>query len=264
MRVARWPDFEVAAVICDDDHRGWAPAEQAGAHQLVLVRRGMFRRRARSAELTVDRALGYLTLPGDEQSFAHPAGGDDCTAVTLGPELWHELAGEARPARSAVYVDARLELAHRRLLTAARDDDVTAELVDLAVLAATRTLAGPLPSTPARGPRAAAADRALVDQARAAIAADHPSATGLLPLARLLGVSPYRLSRAFPRELGVSLTRYRNRIRTGRALDRLAAGEHDLAALAADLGFADQPHLTRTLRAQVGHTPTVLRRLLTG
>jgi AraC-like DNA-binding protein len=78
----------------------------------------------------------------------------------------------------------------------------------------------------------------------------------------LLGVSPYRLSRAFTRELGVSLTRYRNRMRVARALDRLEQGELRLAALAADLGFADQAHLCRTMREHLGHTPTALRRLL--
>ena len=71
------------------------------------------------------------------------------------------------------------------------------------------------------------------------------------------------MSRAFTAELGVSLTRYRNRVRVARALDRLEAGETRLAMLAADLGFADQAHLCRTVRAHVGHTPTALRRLLT-
>lgn len=36
------------------------------------------------------------------------------------PGLWRTLAGDdTRPARSTVYVDARLELAHRRVLSAA-------------------------------------------------------------------------------------------------------------------------------------------------
>lgn len=83
-----------------------------------------------------------------------------------------------------------------------------------------------------------------------------------MSLAELLAVSPYQLSRAFTRELGVSLTHYRNRVRVGRALDRLEDGEASLAGLAADLGFADQAHLTRTIRDHVGHTPTALRRLL--
>ncbi|MGH3679627.1 MAG: helix-turn-helix domain-containing protein, partial [Natronosporangium sp.] len=85
---------------------------------------------------------------------------------------------------------------------------------------------------------------------------------GLLPLARLLGVSPYRLSRAFQRQVGVPLTRFRNRVRVAEALDRLEQGEPSLAGLAAELGFADQAHLTRTVRAHLGHTPGRLRRLL--
>ncbi len=84
--------------------------------------------------------------------------------------------------------------------------------------------------------------RRLVNRARAAIIDRHPDAGGLLPLAGALAVSPYRLSRAFSAELGVSLTRYRNRIRVAWALDRLEQGAPSLADLAAELGFADQAH----------------------
>jgi AraC-like DNA-binding protein len=60
----------------------------------------------------------------------------------------------------------------------------------------------------------------------------------------------------------VPLTRYRNRVRAARALDRIEAGEPSLAVLAADLGFADQAHLCRTVREHLEHTPTALRGLL--
>jgi len=51
------------------------------------------------------------------------------------------------------------------------------------------------------------------------------------------------------RELGVSLTRYRNRVRVGRALERpFEQGDPALAELAVELGFADQAHLSRTVR----------------
>jgi AraC-like DNA-binding protein len=63
--------------------------------------------------------------------------------------------------------------------------------------------------------------------------------------------------------MGVSLTRYRNRVRLSRALDRLEQGEGSLAAIAADLGFADQAHLCRSMSQHMGHTPAALRRLLT-
>jgi len=106
------------------------------------------------------------------------------------------------------------------------------------------------------------ADRTAVTAARAAIQADHPAAQALMPLAALLSISPFRLSRAFSNEMGVSLTRYRNHVRLKRVLDRLEEGEDNLAVLAADLQFADQAHLCRTVRQHLGHTPTALRRLL--
>jgi AraC-like DNA-binding protein len=102
-----------------------------------------------------------------------------------------------------------------------------------------------------------------VAAAREAINQHHPAAGTLLSLAALLGVSPYRLSRAFTRHLGVSLTRYRNRVRVGHALDRLENGESSLGVLAADLGFADQAHLCRTMRDHLGEPPAALRRQLT-
>jgi AraC-like DNA-binding protein len=101
-----------------------------------------------------------------------------------------------------------------------------------------------------------------VAAAREAITEADPASDTLFSLAELLGVSPYRLSRAFPRELGVSVTRYRHRVRIGRALDRLEAGERSLSTLAAELGYADQAHLTRTMRQYLGHTPMAVRRLL--
>jgi AraC-like DNA-binding protein len=265
--VARGRGFSVSAVTCDGEHTSWTRPEARVGHRLVLVSRGRFRRRVSGAAATVDPTVGYLGLPGEQESFAHPAGGDRCTAVAMAPDLWRLLAGDpARPEQTAVYVDARLELAHRRMLAAAVSGDLdyalAEELLTLVTSAIRRTVAGP---TPARGPdstRARVRDAALAAAAREAIAADHPAAGGLFPLAELLGVSPYRLSRGFSRELGISLTHYRNRVRVSRALERLGAGEQNLGVLAADLGFCDQAHLTRTVRIHVGHTPAALRRLL--
>lgn len=250
--LASRPEFTVFAVDCRDDHRGWSAEPPRADVRLVLVRRGGFRRRVRGRTADLDRTAGYLGLPGEEEQFAHPAGGDVCTSISLTPGLWRSLAGEApRLAGSSLYVDGRLDLAHRRLLAASRVGDeavvgLVAEVVRQVVVT----------TTPGGG------DQTLVARARDVIADDHPAAANLIPLAELLGVSPFRLSRAFTRELGVSLTRYRNRVRVARALDRLENGEPSLAVLAADLGFADQAHLCRTVREHLGHTPTALRRLL--
>ncbi len=185
--------------------------------------------------------------------------------MSLSPAMWNVLAGEAsRLTTSTVYVDSRLDLAHRRLLATARasdpDDGLAEQLVRLVGHVIRQVVTRPTPSRALPS----TANHALVMAARRAIVEGLPESNGLLPLAELLGASPYRLSRAFTQELGVSLTRYRSRVRIGRAMDRLENGETGLAALAADLGFADQAHLTRTVREQLGHTPTALRRLLGG
>jgi AraC-like DNA-binding protein len=256
--------FAISAVTCRDDHRGWSEPEAPGSFRMVLVRRGRFRRRVRSEVADLDRTVGYLGVPDEEEHFAHPSGGDVCTSVTVCPARWHTIVGERITLpRSTVYLDARLDLAHRRLLSTARAGDIDFALAErlLGLLSAAlgQLAAGPVPATGG----SSAADAALVAAARAAIVEDHPAASGLFPLAKLLGASPYRLSRAFSRALGVSLTRYRNRVRVGRALDRLEQGAPSLAGLAADLGFADQAHLTRTISEHLGHTPTTVRRLLT-
>lgn len=249
--VAR-PGYSVSVVRCADDHTGWSAAEESAGHRMVLVRRGRFRRRVRGVVADADPTAAYLVEAGDEEHFAHPAGGDVCTSVDFGPQLWRRLTG-GRAVRSTVYVDGVLELAHRRVAASAADPDyaLAEQLLVLVGSAIERT---------ARAP--AANDSALVARAREAIVADDPAAAGLFPLAEALGVSPYRLSRAFPRELGVSLTRYRNRVRVARALERLEAGERELAVLAAELGFADQAHLTRTVREHAGAPPGEVRRLL--
>lgn len=261
--LATRPEFATTAVTCRGDHRDWSAAESHDSFRVVLVRRGRFRRKARGVCTDLDRTVAYLGVPDDEEHFAHPAGGDVCTSIRLTPALWRTLAGDSpRPTTRSVYVDAHLDLAHRRFLAAIRTADVdhaaAERLLGLVGRVVGQAVAGPTPAgVPTRG-----SDGALVAAARGAIGADHPAAAGLFPLAELLGVSPYRLSRAFTRELGVSLTRYRNRVRVARALDRLEAGEGQLGILAADLGFADQAHLCRTMRDHLGHTPTAVRRLL--
>jgi AraC-like DNA-binding protein len=257
-RIVARPQFAISAVTCRNDNHRWSATEVNADYTVVLVRSGRFRRRIRGTALDLDPTMAYVAVPGEEQQFAHPAGGDICTAVCLGPVLWRTVAGdETGPVRPTAYVDGWLELVHRRILAAADAGDV-----DYAVTEQLLELLGRTIGTVATAARSAAADRRLVAAAREAILTAHPAARGLLPLAEMLGVSPYRLSRAFPREVGVSLTRYRNRVRVGAALDRVAGGERNLAALAADLGFADQAHMSRTVREHLGHTPGALRRLL--
>lgn len=261
--VATGPGVRVKTVTCRDDHTGWSQPETRDGYNLVMVRRGRFRRRVDGTSTDLDPTMAYLGEPGAEEQFAHPAGGDLCTWIRLQPALWTALDGAATTlAQPAFYVHARLDLNHRRLLAAARAGDVgyamMQGILDLLTDVLAQVGAG---ASPAHSP-ARPQDRALVAAAREAIVTDDPAARALLTLATRLAVSPFRLSRAFSREMGVSVTRYRNRARVARALDRLEHGEDNLATVAADLGFADQAHLCRTIRQHLDHTPTEVRALL--
>ncbi|MDJ0419205.1 helix-turn-helix domain-containing protein [Rhodococcus opacus] len=261
--VARLPGASVWAVDCCGVHTGWSDVEVRDDHRLVLVRGGRFVRRIGRRESVADPTVAYLGIPGEVEQFAHPAGGDRCTSISVRPELWRAIAGDHWTlGRSDVYVDARVDLLHRRLLRAGRTGDVHFALAEEAVrlVAVVAVAASRARSRSHR--RGGIPDHVVAAAARAAVLDDEPGSDGLIPLAGRFGVSPFALSRAFSAVMGVSLTRYRNRVRVGRALERIENGDRDLAGLAADLGFSDQAHMTRTIGAHLGETPTALRTLL--
>jgi len=78
-------------------------------------------------------------------------------------------------------------------------------------------------------------------------------------LAKRAGVSLAHASRTFVKSHGMSPQFLRRELRCRRAL-RLLADGMALVDIAATAGFADQAHLTRTLRAATGAPPSQLRR----
>lgn len=73
------------------------------------------------------------------------------------------------------------------------------------------------------------------------------------------GLDPASVSRGFARAYGVTPKRFRLEARVRRAIRALSFWQGNLAAFAADHGFADQAHLARTVRAMTGMTPQRLR-----
>jgi AraC-like DNA-binding protein len=80
--------------------------------------------------------------------------------------------------------------------------------------------------------------------------------------AREAGVHRVHLSRAFARAYGLPLSVYRQRTRLARAVTNTLRSPDGLADVALEAGYADQAHMTRSLRAATGTTPRGLRRLL--
>ena len=244
--------LRVVDVSCTGDGARWSPLEPVTVLGLVLVRRGTFRRVADGSAAVLDPTVGYLQRPGQEQRVAHPAGADTCTSIGLNESLADRFTG-----LDVVRLDGRADLAHRMLVARAGHGADRIELVDLV----TDLLVAAAHDAPTGAATASA--RRLVDDAREALAVRLD--IGLHPLADALEVSPWHLSRMFHAVTGVTLSRYRRRLRTRAALAALADGAPaGLAALAAQAGFADQAHFTRTLKAETGLAPGRIRTMLRG
>jgi len=74
------------------------------------------------------------------------------------------------------------------------------------------------------------------------------------------GLAAETLSRGFRRAYGVTPARFRLEARARRAVHLIETTRLPLAAIAADCGFADQPHLTRAVHWLTGRPPGHWRR----
>jgi AraC-like DNA-binding protein len=246
----------LADVACRHE-QGRGEVEPASARMLVLVRRGFFARSANGVVSVLDPTVACFINPGEEQRYDHPHdNGDDCTAIDLDATLAAAvLGGEPGLPVGAIPISPTLDLAHRALLAQARRGDDRHQLYERAVLLIAAVLESASPGRVASGsPGGPRARHALAAAAREALA-ERPERT-LTELARDLTVSPHHLSRVFSATTGHTISRHRMRLRTRAALERLAAGENNLARLAADLGFADQSHLCRVVRSESDVPPS--------
>lgn len=80
-------------------------------------------------------------------------------------------------------------------------------------------------------------------------------------LADVAGLSRYHFARRFRDEVGMPPWAYVRKTRAERARRLLEDGAPP-AEVAHETGYADQPHLTRDLRARFGRTPAQIRRPL--
>ncbi len=72
-------------------------------------------------------------------------------------------------------------------------------------------------------------------------------------------LAPWTVTRGFAQLFGVSPEAFRARVRARRALRSIESTQQPLAAVAANLGFSDQPHMTRSIRQLTGKAPTAWR-----
>jgi AraC-like DNA-binding protein len=109
---------------------------------------------------------------------------------------------------------------------------------------------GPLPRRAADWPDLLALD--LTDLASGGIGA----------WAHAAGLARETVSRGFARAFGVGPQAFSAELRARAAWLKALEGVDGLAGIAADLGYADQPHMTRAVRALTGAPPAAWRRQL--
>lgn len=93
-----------------------------------------------------------------------------------------------------------------------------------------------------------------VATARAYIDMHFADGFGLGTLAAAAGISVFHLARSFRNAIGITPLAYRNQRRIVEARRLLLAGQ-SIAAVALDVGYADQSHLTRQFQRVVGVSP---------
>ena len=259
----------VGARIVDHDCR--KPAGARGSYEygldygLVLVRRGGYWREVEGRGAYVGPTDAFFERPFVEQRIEHHGdAGDRCTSLWLSEAAIHALAGDAAVPDGPIQTTPLIDLLHRELVVALRWGidrfELDERLAQLVGALAERTAPGRLT---ARRPATRADHDRIVQEAREHIASD-PAGVDFRVLSGTLGHTRFHVSRVFSRVTGTTLSQFRNRVRIAVALDRLADGDEDLAALSADLGFFDQSHFTRVVRAGTGDRPGELRLRLGG
>jgi AraC family transcriptional regulator len=101
----------------------------------------------------------------------------------------------------------------------------------------------------------------LVKRALEWLHAPHPAGVRLGDAAREIGTDPAYLARAFRRRMGCTMGAYLRRLRVRRAAALIVDQRLRLADAAACAGFADQSHLTRVFKCELGLTPNRFRQL---
>lgn len=276
---ARWrglgcaDGFALHEVRCHNTDSRWRTARPSPTFAVQLSRSGGYLRRLNGRERFADATSAMFFGEADDIVAAHPlACGDTYTTIEIDAEVLADRPDAERWLNGAGWdgsVHDEIDLRHRTLVADCRRGIDRFELAERAhdllagLLATNGGAADDLASAVGRRPATLAAHRRLADRAREIIAGGGYT-LGLADVARHLACSPHHLSRVFHRTTGQSLTAYRNRVRVRAVLTALDSGAPDsLRTLAATHGFADQPHLTRSLRQHLGRSPSQVRRLIT-
>ena len=204
-------------------------------------------------------ASTVLIEPGELQVASRVDGPVDLDFLLIDPatvqrEFDRDLSDETRPHHfgSSRIEDVGLVGQFRRLWRAILDeqsDDVEQQVLFRSYLHALFDRAG----ARTRVPQTTRCDQAL-EKIRKVIHERHPERLTLDGFARETGFSKFYLERSFHDRFGLPIHQYLKKVRVARALDMLRQGVRP-SVVSTKVGFADQPHMTRVFRDELGMTP---------
>ncbi|MFD7654218.1 DUF6597 domain-containing transcriptional factor [Actinosynnema sp. NPDC059797] len=203
-------------------------------------------------EWTYDRPYRQLIVPYPNVQLSFHESGPQVHGVSSG-HVFQDLDGTGRvfgvafrPGAFRPFLGAPVQTITDRTLPAA---EVFAGLPARAgVESVEEALRANLPEPDPRSRHAVEVVELIVSQ---------PAITRVDVLARELGTTARSLQRLFAEHVGISPKWVIRRYRLREVTERMAAGGRiDWAVLAADLGYADQPHFVRDFTAMFGETPT--------
>lgn len=189
----------------------------------------------------VMRGVSETVLEGDAWGVGvlfQPAAGSLLTGGSMAD--WTDRADDIALALGAAGTRATAQV---RALMADDPGDADAQVAATEVLADLARAVAPVD-----------AEGLLVNEVVARVE-DDPTITDVASLCAATGLSERSLQRLTRRRLGLTPRWLVQRRRLHEACERLRTGQASIAEVAAELGYADQPHLTRDVRTVTGLTP---------
>ncbi len=235
-----------------------APRGHSAEYQLVFPYAGAFEWHVGVNTMFLDVSRVLFVTAGEDYADSHVAdGGHDSIIVTPRPSVLQELCASAVPSRHPAFqhvakpTTPRMNMRSHRLLHlgASGHDPLASDELTIALLS--EALA------PTQGVACASAPR-VVDRAKQFLHAHLCEPISLNEIAQAVQVSGAYLTDAFTRSEGMSLCRYRMRLRLNRALVDLPRCE-GVTGLALDLGFSSHAHFSNVFKSQFGVSPSVFR-----
>lgn len=238
----------VREVTCDGVD-GPRPADEGVEDaRVILVERGRFTFEDAAARGVASPLAGLFLPDGHAYRIRHIEGGDVC--VALQGDVSRALV-EAGPVLRRVTTGSYIRV--RRLAARLRQGvPFTRLAVEEIVLSA---LSQPHGRAAAPGLR----DRAIADIIAWELETRVDARLSLGLLAGKAGVSVFHACRVFKRVTGLSIHRYHQEIRLRHALAWLLETSRPIAAIAVEVGFSNQAHLTNMFRRRFHTTPASAR-----